>query len=179
MSLLFTFLSKLSPAPLQTTLAPPPHPESPSKASLSSVCVFSCLVRSDSLQPPDCSPPGSSVHGIFSSKNIGVGCHFLLPGIFLTQGWNLRLLHPLHCRRILCCWATGEAPYLFNDVSKQSYHWWLSWVCTCQGEIEVGNYPRNVSADHQPKKSRPLKFYLSYLYKIRFLLTWFKPLQPT
>ena len=26
-------------------------------------------------------------------KNIGEGCHALLPGIFLTQGWNPHLLH--------------------------------------------------------------------------------------
>ena len=30
----------------------------------------------------DCSLPGSSVHGIFQGKNTGVGCHFLLQGIF-------------------------------------------------------------------------------------------------
>ena len=29
----------------------------------------------------------------FSGKNTGVGCHFLLQGIFLTHGLNLRLLH--------------------------------------------------------------------------------------
>ena len=29
----------------------------------------------------------------FSDKNTGVGCHFLLQGIFLTQGLNLGLLH--------------------------------------------------------------------------------------
>ena len=29
-------------------------------------------------------------------KNTGVGCHFLLHGIFLTQGSKLRLLHLLH-----------------------------------------------------------------------------------
>ena len=34
--------------------------------------------------PVDCSSPGSSDHG----KNTGVGCHFLLQGIFLTQGSN-------------------------------------------------------------------------------------------
>ena len=28
----------------------------------------------------------------FPGKNPGVGCHFLLQGIFLTQGSNLRLL---------------------------------------------------------------------------------------
>ena len=43
--------------------------------------------------PKNCSPPGSSVHGIFPGKNTGLGCHFLLPGIFLTLGANLHLLH--------------------------------------------------------------------------------------
>ena len=39
--------------------------------------------------PMDCSPSGSSVHGIFWGKNTGVGCHFLLLGIFLTQRSNI------------------------------------------------------------------------------------------
>ena len=41
--------------------------------------------------PMDCSPPGSSVHGI-SQARILVGCHFLLQEIFPTQGSNLHLL---------------------------------------------------------------------------------------
>ena len=41
----------------------------------------------------DCSPPGFSLSGIFPGKNTGVGCYFLLQGIFLTQGSNLSLLH--------------------------------------------------------------------------------------
>ena len=40
----------------------------------------------------DYSPPGSSVHEILPSKNTGVGFHFLLQGIFLTQGSNPHLL---------------------------------------------------------------------------------------
>ena len=40
----------------------------------------------------DCSPPGSSVHGDFPGKNNGVGCHFRLRGILLTQESNPRLL---------------------------------------------------------------------------------------
>ena len=40
-----------------------------------------------------CSPPGSFVHGILQA---GVGYHFLLQGIFPTQGLNLGLLHLLH-----------------------------------------------------------------------------------
>ena len=53
------------------------------------MCVFLCLVAQlyltlgDTL---DCSPPRSFVHGIFPGKNTEVGCHFLLQGIFLTQG---------------------------------------------------------------------------------------------
>ena len=43
----------------------------------------------------DCSPPGSTVWD-FPGKNTGVGCHFLLQGIFLTQGSNPHLLHLLH-----------------------------------------------------------------------------------
>ena len=35
--------------------------------------------------PMDGSPPGSSVHGDSPGKNIGVGCHALLQGIFPTQ----------------------------------------------------------------------------------------------
>ena len=50
---------------------------------------------SDSLQPPLCSPSGSSVHGGAPSKNAGGDCRFLLQ-IFLTQGLNLRLLFLLH-----------------------------------------------------------------------------------
>ena len=42
--------------------------------------------------PMDCNLPGYSVHGDFPGKNIGVGCYFLLQGIFLTQELNPRLL---------------------------------------------------------------------------------------
>ena len=37
----------------------------------------------------------------FSGKSTEVGCHFLLQGIFFTQGSNLLLLCLLLCRQIL------------------------------------------------------------------------------
>ena len=43
----------------------------------------------------------------FPHKNIGVGCHFLLQGIFPTQGLNLGLLH---CRQILYSLSHQESP---------------------------------------------------------------------
>ena len=42
----------------------------------------------------------------FSRQNTGVGCHFLLQGIFLTQGLNPRLLHLLHWQRFFTTSAT-------------------------------------------------------------------------
>ena len=42
------------------------------------VCAQLCPVLCD---PMDCTPPGSSVHGIFPGKNTGAGCHFLPQGI--------------------------------------------------------------------------------------------------
>ena len=42
--------------------------------------------------PMDCSLPGSSVHGIFHAST-GVGRHFLLQGVFPTQGSNQGLPH--------------------------------------------------------------------------------------
>ena len=57
--------------------------------------------------PMDCSPPGSSVHGDSPGKNVGVGCHALLQGIFLAQGLNLYLLHR---RQILYLLIHRESP---------------------------------------------------------------------
>ena len=64
-------------------------------------CVLvgqSCPILWD---PMDCMGyrlPGSSVHGDSAGKNTGVGCRFLLQGIFPTQILNPGLLH---CRQIL------------------------------------------------------------------------------
>ena len=45
------------------------------------------LSRVQLCDPVDDGPPVASVHGIL--QNTGVDCHFLLPGIFQTQGVNL------------------------------------------------------------------------------------------
>ena len=50
--------------------------------------------------PLDCSLPGSSLPGIFQARVTRVGCHFLLQGIFPTQGSNPGLPH---CRQMLYC----------------------------------------------------------------------------
>ena len=62
------------------------------KSGSESEVVSSCL-RSCGLQPTRLLRPWDS-----PGKNTGVGCHFLLQGIFLTQGSNPGLLH---CRQML------------------------------------------------------------------------------
>ena len=50
----------------------------------------------------------------FSSKNTGVGCHFLLQGIFPTQGLNPASYVSYVGSKSLTTCATWEAPVLFS-----------------------------------------------------------------
>ena len=65
----------------------------------------SCSFVSDSLWPHGLLCPWNS-----PSKNIGVGCHFLLQEIFLTQELNLGLLH---CKQFLYWLSHQGSPHLF------------------------------------------------------------------
>ena len=75
------------------------------KPKTTQISISCCCVRhsvmSDSLwlyglQPTRLLCPWDS-----PGKNTGMGCHFLLQGIFLPQGSNLHLLHLLHHRCVL------------------------------------------------------------------------------
>ena len=90
--------------------------------------------------PMDCSAPGSSICGILQAKNTGVGCHFLLQGIFLTWGSNPRLLiargfftaepqgkPPSITQRAAvaptaCAWRPACPPRSFTPGSSSSSH---------------------------------------------------------
>ena len=70
-------------------------PEDPGGLRGQEACLESCTAGSHACvlshfiltlrDLMDCSPPGSSVHGDSSGKNSGVGCHFLLQGIFTPR----------------------------------------------------------------------------------------------
>ena len=49
--------------------------------------------------------------GFFFKKNSGVGFHFLLQGVFPTQGSNLPLLCLLHCRQIFYPLSPWGSPF--------------------------------------------------------------------
>ena len=84
-------------------------------------------VVSNSLWPHGLWPVRLLCPWDFPGKNTGVGCHFLLQGIFLTQGWDP---HLLQCRWILYCWATREDQFLKGNVLYRLQHFvtgeWLS-----------------------------------------------------
>ena len=85
----------------------------------------------------------------FSSKNTGVGCHFLLQRIFPTQGLNLGLPP---CRHTLYCLSHQGNPgthNLFTKLERDFGNWfdenwvvlgfvflvcfWFCWVFCCKG----------------------------------------------
>ena len=87
---------------------------------------FSHQVLSDSCDLTVCSPPGSSVLGVFPGKNTGVGSHFLLQVIFPTQGSNLgltqwrqilyHLSHQGSCQRTIFFSIKGWKSHIYDST---------------------------------------------------------------
>ena len=65
-------------------------------------------VTSDSLRPRGLQPTRLLCPWDSPGKNTAVGRHFLLQGVFLTQGSNLRLLH----------WLAGPLPLGHLDIQN-------------------------------------------------------------
>ena len=102
------------------------------------VCVCVCVHSVALCNPMDCSLPGSSVYGILQAKNTGVGCHFLLQGIFLTQGFISHLLHLLD-------WQVDSLPHHFANkgLSRQSYAFSSSHVWMWELDYKESWAPKN------------------------------------
>ena len=74
------------------------------------LCCVPCLVAQSCLplcKPTDCSPPGSSVHGILQARMLEWVAMPSCRGLFPTQGSNPGLPH---CRRILYHLSHQESP---------------------------------------------------------------------
>ena len=72
-------------------------------------CLFSCKACPTLLPSPWAVSHQLPLSLVFPRQESGVGCHFLLQGIFPTQGWNPRCPCLLCGRWILYQWATWEA----------------------------------------------------------------------
>jgi len=80
------------------------------------MCVSHSLVP-DSLQPMDCSPPGSSIHGIFQARILE----------WFAISFSRKISPPRDWTQVSCTagkfstnWATTEAPHLYVELGKKS-----------------------------------------------------------
>ena len=83
------------------------------KVKSESEVAQSCLTLSD---PMDCSPPGSSVHGIFQARVLEWGAiafYCLRPGVLKSKLWDRRLLEGILLKNI------------FRNSSRNE--WWHQW----------------------------------------------------
>ena len=81
------------------------------------VCASACSVMSTSLQHHGLYPTSLLCPWDSLGKNTRVGCHFLLKGIFPTQGLNLYVLHLLH-------WQVGSLHILKQSQFPSSSIFW-------------------------------------------------------
>ena len=99
----------------------------------SAVLLFSCTVMSDSEWPPRLLCPWDSPgfsRILQDSPSPGVGCHFLLQGIFQTQGSNPHLLHWEILYRVYSIYKTKEKKIGLEEKHLiEDFRWdqWPSW----------------------------------------------------
>ena len=88
------------------------------------VCVCTHSVMSDSLQPHGLQPAKFLCPRDFLGKNTGEGCHFLLLGIFPTQGLNSNVLSFLHPQmNSLQLASPGKPRYMYTPSSSGRRKW--------------------------------------------------------
>ena len=87
------------------------------------VCAKSLQLCPILCDPMDCSPSGSSVHGILQARILEWVAISYAGGIFPTQGWNLGLLR---CRKILYQLSHQGSPIAWKIFIPD----WMS-VCVC------------------------------------------------
>ena len=80
------------------------------------MCISHSVVP-DSLQPMDCSPPGSSVHGIFQARILERFAISFSREISQPRDWTQG---SCTAGRFSTYWATTEAPHLYVESGKKS-----------------------------------------------------------
>ena len=111
---------------------------------------WSCSVVSNSLWPHGLWPTRLHCPWSLPGKSTGVGCHFLLQGIFQTQGSNLGILH---CRQMVYHLSHQGSQvrtalstlYILSHLSlTNGLLWWLSGeesICQCRRHEDSSSIP--------------------------------------
>ena len=129
-------------------------------------------VASNSLKSFGLSPTRLLCSWDFSGKNTRVGCHFLLQGIFPTQGSNP---HPLHCRRIL---------YPLSHLETKQYKMYFNlkidmfncrvWLLNCQTWLKMAfKFAKTYRSNCPALKNSIVLLYICLVF---FFFYWFSPL---
>ena len=115
------------------------------------ICTHAKLLQScpTLCDPTDCSLTGSSVHGILHA---GVGCHFLLQGIFITQGYNL------------CKSPELAGTFFTTSTTWKALFLWIAWnyivisfpLCSCSCCVLVSRFM--LAAENEPQDISCLSF---------------------
>ena len=129
--------------------------------------------------PVDCSPPSSSVHGIFQAWILEWVAIFLLQGIFSTQGSNPHLLCLLRCRWILSPLSHQKVVHSWPFIQNRLYNrflitYWRSWWilkersrCHWPGNKVTHNSTYQIYAECQEQWRVILAHYIFYVDVLR------------
>ena len=107
-------------------------------------CACSAVqsVVSDSLQKYGLQSARRHCAWGFPGKNTGMGCHFLLQGIFPTQGSNSHLLHLLHWQADSLPLSHLVGPLMLSlDAEKEPLPGEVKFLHFETGEIRIQHYP--------------------------------------
>ena len=98
------------------------------------VCVLSHSDMCNSLPPHGLQPTRLLCIWNFQARNTRVGCHFLLQGIFRTQGSNPRLLHLLH-------WQEDSLPLCHLGIREDTWSGEMLSGKTCCSLRQISSDP--------------------------------------
>ena len=101
------------------------------------VCACTCICECAQSCLTLCDPHQSPLSMKFSRQEYWSGLPFPFPGIFLTQGWNLGLLH---CRQTLYPFFLSHQRSLFQVyIFKSRKTWNKDWGCYIQILTKISN----------------------------------------
>ena len=110
--------------------------------------IYCCSVAKSCptiCDPMGCSLPGFSVHWDSPGKNTGVGCHFLLQGIFLTQGLSSHLLHLIE-------FTSALAGRFFTTIPPGKPTIFILLHSQCSEKDDSGHHPSTKQNDEGSRK---------------------------
>ena len=127
--------------------------------------MLSHSVVSDSVWPHGLQPARLLYPWDFPSKNTGVGCCFLLHGIFPTQGSNPCPHCLLHCRQILYLLSHGVSHPNPGEEESGSHRWEKRWVHL----TTMHWYPNKNSLHSKVRNLRNISIFRTKITKINCL----------